>query len=177
MKVHRPDSGTPVVLLDPVLSELYDDIVHDIIIIIYLSGSGNADGSWIMGGSLLLNLELKNEKGTGGGSSYMQSIGYFTKHWVNETRKSTWKKSLCPTILVEITGPEISIFLLHSIFVLFFPLIDLDIAVSGAVLNEQGVLCDPFATASLLFNVYDYNHLVRAGNQSSKELGVILPKI
>jgi len=72
----------------------------------------------------------------------MQNVGYFTKHWVDETRKSTWKKSLCPTILIEITGPEI--------------------AVSGAVLDEQGVLCDPFATASLLFNIYDYNHLVRA---------------
>ncbi len=36
------------------------------------------------------------------------------------------------------------------------------IAVNGAVLTKEGVLVDPFATASMLCNFYDYNHLVTA---------------
>ena len=67
---------------------------------------GNADANWIVNDRMLLNLELKNEKGSGGGCSYMQNIYYYSKHWAN--RKTAALVSLCPTILVEITGPEIS---------------------------------------------------------------------
>jgi hypothetical protein len=34
--------------------------------------------------------------------------------------------------------------------------------VNGAVLTKEGVLVDPFITASMLCNMYDYNHLVTA---------------
>jgi hypothetical protein len=30
------------------------------------------------------------------------------------------------------------------------------------VYTPEGVLCDPFVTASLLYNIHDYNHLVTA---------------
>ncbi len=38
----------------------------------------------------------------------------------------------------------------------------MNIAVSGIVYTPEGVLCDPFATASLLHNMHDYKHLVTA---------------
>jgi hypothetical protein len=34
--------------------------------------------------------------------------------------------------------------------------------VSGAVFTKSGILCDPITTASMLYNVYDYNHLETA---------------
>jgi len=68
----------------------------------------HADANWLTGDCLALNSESKNEKGSGSGSSYVQNLGYYTKHWAKSTRKAVMNKSLCPTILIEITGPEIS---------------------------------------------------------------------
>jgi hypothetical protein len=34
--------------------------------------------------------------------------------------------------------------------------------VNGAVLTKEGVLVDPFVTASMLCNIYDYDHQVTA---------------
>lgn len=106
---------------------------------------------------MLLNLEVKNEKGSGGGCSYMQNINYYSKHWAS--RKTASLVSHCPTILLEITGPEIS----YWIFVIFHYFFNLfDIAVNGAVFSDAGILCDPFFTASLLCNEYDYIHMCTA---------------
>jgi hypothetical protein len=41
---------------------------------------GNADANWILNEHMLLNLEVKNEKGSRGGCSYMQNINYYSKH-------------------------------------------------------------------------------------------------
>lgn len=71
---------------------------------------GNTDANWIVNDCMLLNLEAKNEKGSGTGCSYMQNLNYYSKHWAERKLKAL--ASHCPTILVEITGPEIS-----SIFV------------------------------------------------------------
>jgi hypothetical protein len=67
---------------------------------------GNTDANWIVNDCMLLNIETKNEKGTGTGCSYMQNINYYNKHWAEHKLKTLI--SYCPTILVEITGPEIS---------------------------------------------------------------------
>eukprot|EP00026_Physarum_polycephalum_P006376 Phypoly_transcript_06418.p1 GENE.Phypoly_transcript_06418~~Phypoly_transcript_06418.p1 ORF type:complete len:436 (+),score=40.61 Phypoly_transcript_06418:399-1706(+) len=194
IKAHRTTSDIPVVLLDSVLSDLYDDIVgkkykptpkdctHAVTLMEGLSQGfddeasmlkfllgwaetygwtlvqhGNADANWIVDERMLLNLEVKNEKGSGGGCSYMLNINYYIKHWANH--KIAALESLCPTILLEITGPEI--------------------AVNGAVFSNSGILCDPFFSASLLCNEYDYHHMctvARIIGAISKAIGQLKAK-
>lgn len=38
----------------------------------------------------------------------------------------------------------------------------MQISVSGAVFTSGGVMCDPFITESLLYNLSNYDHCVRA---------------
>lgn len=73
----------------------------------------NSDGTWLVGNNMILNLEVKLDKGEGGGDCYMQSCAHYTKHWINPSRGNDIEKSVCPSILVEIVGPQIS---LHCYF-------------------------------------------------------------
>ena len=53
---------------------------------------------------------MKREKGIGGVCcSYMQNLGYYIKSWTDVVTDSVAEKSNCPSILVELTGPEISL--------------------------------------------------------------------
>lgn len=101
-----------------------------------------------------------NDKGAGG-SSYMQNVGYFTNIGPTKQENQHGKNPFVPQYWLRSQDLKYPFFCCIP-FLCFSSLIDLDIAVNGAVLDEQGVLCDPFATTSLLFNVYDYDHLVHA---------------
>lgn len=70
----------------------------------------NSDGTWLDGNNMILNLEVKLDKGESGGDSYMESCAHYTKHWINPARGSLIEKSVCPSILLEIVGPQISLY-------------------------------------------------------------------
>lgn len=70
--------------------------------------AGKAEVKWLVGPCLIINMELKRDKATGTGSSYMQNICYYIENWTDVAAKPVRIGSNCPSILVEITGPEIS---------------------------------------------------------------------
>ena len=59
--------------------------------------------------AFLMNREDKNEKGHGGGESYLQNACYYTKFHGRSSHKDLIRASCCPTFLVELVGPAICI--------------------------------------------------------------------
>ena len=67
------------------------------------------DGSYIRCNGLVLNLEIKNEIGTGGGSPHIQNACVSGSHASSVESKSIRDISVCPTLLVEMAGPNMSL--------------------------------------------------------------------
>ena len=57
----------------------------------------------------LLNREDKNEKGQGGGDTYLQNACYYAKFHGQSINLELIRASCCPTFLVELVGPAICI--------------------------------------------------------------------
>ena len=72
-------------------------------------GNGTTDGSYICSNGLVLNLEIKNEIGMGGGSPHIQNAGYSSSHASSVGSKVIRDISVCPTLLVELAGPNMSL--------------------------------------------------------------------
>jgi hypothetical protein len=66
---------------------------------------------WTEGSCLVLSIEMHKEKGAGGCCSYMKNICHYIKCWTDVVTDSIVEKSNCPSILLEISGPEISCYL------------------------------------------------------------------
>lgn len=83
---------------------------------------GRSDyAKWVVGRCLVANIEMKREKGTGGNCcSYMQNLGYYTLSWVDDVAATVIDRSNCPSILIELTGPEISLVLCSVAFYFSF---------------------------------------------------------
>ena len=65
------------------------------------------DGSVIHLGGLLVNLEVKNEIGMGGGAVHVQNAAYAAAH-AFQARKVRGR-SVCQTLLIELAGPNMSL--------------------------------------------------------------------
>ena len=63
-----------------------------------------SDGTYLFGKVLLLNLEVKVQKGDGGGDPTMQNIGYYVNNLPNQVDRAM------PCILLDICGPLLSVF-------------------------------------------------------------------
>ena len=89
-------------------------------------GGCETDGTILRNdGTFLCNLEVKNEKGTGGGDPYMQNLAYFINFF--DTEKN------CPCFLLELCGPSFS--------------------VSGIVNTFESIICEPLTPSYSLFPV------------------------
>lgn len=85
--------------------------------------SSRTDGSLLHPhGGMLLNVQGKNEVGTGGGAIHVQNAAYHAAYIAQESAATIRKKTVCPSILIELAGPHLS--------------------VSGAVFGEYAI-CDP----------------------------------
>ena len=62
------------------------------------------DGSYIFGERILLNLEVKIQKGEGGGDPTMQNIAYYIKNLPKNLKQAM------PCFLLDICGPLLSVF-------------------------------------------------------------------
>ena len=86
---------------------------------------GITDGSLLhRSGALYGNMEVKNEVGAGGGSIHVQNAAYAALHATGPGRKSVRDRCVCPTLLLEVAGPNLSL--------------------SGAVFSNVAV-CDPLS--------------------------------
>ncbi len=65
------------------------------------------DGSFIHLGGMLVNIEVKNEIGSGGGAIHIQNAAYAAAHAFQA--KKVRGKSVCPTLLIELAGPNMSL--------------------------------------------------------------------
>jgi len=103
---------------------------------------------------MVLNMEGKVGKGSGGGDSYLQNLCYYATE-CGSLPGTVTKLCRVPVILIEVTGPEL--------------------AISGAVLTST-VNINPFFCISLLYNPLDSYHLkevaqcIRALKDSLHEL-------
>jgi hypothetical protein len=74
--------------------------------------TGTTDGTTFDAG---VNIEYKNEKGTGGGDPYLQNAAYYVQFWTDKgienenDQKRGPQKHCCPWILVEVLGQEIGL--------------------------------------------------------------------
>ena len=76
---------------------------------IKLSGA-ETDGSVLhWKGGLVTNVEVKNEIGTGGGSIHIENAAYAANYATDDANKSVREVSVCPTILIELAGPNMSL--------------------------------------------------------------------
>eukprot|EP00993_Chasmostoma_nieuportense_P000001 NODE_1000_length_1718_cov_283.834695_g938_i1.p1 GENE.NODE_1000_length_1718_cov_283.834695_g938_i1~~NODE_1000_length_1718_cov_283.834695_g938_i1.p1 ORF type:complete len:525 (-),score=106.27 NODE_1000_length_1718_cov_283.834695_g938_i1:57-1631(-) len=82
-----------------------------------------SDASLFQQHALLLNLEIKNERHSGNVDAFCQNAAYYLKHWGQGNLKPLREKSYCPTFLVDICGPYLS--------------------VAGAVIFKDKVYVDP----------------------------------
>ena len=86
---------------------------------------GVTDGSLVhRSGALRANLEVKNEVGMGGGAIHVQNAAYAASHAVGKLNESIRGSCVCPTLLIEVAGPNMSI--------------------SGAVFGRTA-MCDPLS--------------------------------
>ena len=72
-------------------------------------GNGMTDGSYIFYNGLVLNMEIKNEIGLGGGSPHIQNAGYSASHASSDGSKIVRSLSVCPSLLLELAGPNMSL--------------------------------------------------------------------
>ena len=70
-------------------------------------GKAESDGSVLHLGGLLVNIEVKNEIGSGGGDIHVQNATYAAAHafQADQVRRI----SVCPTLLIELAGPNMSL--------------------------------------------------------------------
>ena len=70
-------------------------------------GKAESGGSFLHLGGLLVNIEVKNEIGSGGGAIHVQNAAYAAAHafQVDKVRRI----SVCPTLLIELAGPNLSL--------------------------------------------------------------------
>lgn len=59
--------------------------------------------------AMILNKEDKLAKGEGGGDAYMQNVGYYALFWANASEQAVWTHCVCPSILIEQAGHEVSL--------------------------------------------------------------------
>ncbi len=65
------------------------------------------DGSFMHLGGLLVNIEVKNEVGSGGGAIHVQSAAYAAAHAFQASKIR--RNCVCPTLLIELAGPNMSL--------------------------------------------------------------------
>ena len=70
-------------------------------------GKAESDGSFLHPGGLLVNIVVKNEIGSGGGAIHVQNAAYAAAHAFQAHKVR--RKSVCPTLLIELAGPNMSI--------------------------------------------------------------------
>lgn len=70
--------------------------------------SGETDGSLCVSGGLLVNLEAKNEIGSGNGCCHVQNAAHALLYVCQNKMDSLRNVSRCPTILIELAGPNLS---------------------------------------------------------------------
>ena len=70
-------------------------------------GKAETDGSFLHLGGLLVNIEVKNEIGFGGGAIHVQNAAYAAAHAFQADKVR--RISVCPTLLIELAGPNISL--------------------------------------------------------------------
>jgi hypothetical protein len=59
-----------------------------------------------LGECMILNVEMKNEKGAGGADPYLENVAYYVHFWAD---RGGPKRNCCPSLLVEIVGQEIGL--------------------------------------------------------------------
>lgn len=69
--------------------------------------TAETDGSFLHLGGLLVNIQVKNEIGSGGGAVHVQNAAYAAAH-AFQTAKVR-RVSVCPTLLIELAGPNLSL--------------------------------------------------------------------
>jgi len=72
-------------------------------------GNGKTDGSYISCNVLVLNLAIKNEIGMGRGSPHIQNAVCSCSYASSVGSKLIRDISVCPTLLVELAGPNMSL--------------------------------------------------------------------
>ncbi|KAL0047747.1 hypothetical protein WJX82_010836 [Trebouxia sp. C0006] len=97
---------TPVVLLDPILAQLLED-EFNVTFQRAKYHKAETGGSFIHLGGMLVNIEVKNEIGSGGGAIHVQNAAYAAAHAFQA--KKVRGKSVCPTLLIELAGPNMSL--------------------------------------------------------------------
>ena len=92
-------------------------------------GDAETDGSLMhFKGGLMVNIEVRNEVGAGSGTSHVQNRAYAAKYAAREG-DIVRQPSVCPTLLVELAGPNMSL--------------------SGAVFSDV-LICDQLSPMVLL---------------------------
>ena len=72
-------------------------------------GDAKTDGSLTHPkGGLMVNIEVKNEVGSGGGAIHVQNAVYAAKYAAGQARVLR-QFSTCPTLLIEVAGPNMSL--------------------------------------------------------------------
>ena len=74
-------------------------------------GKAETAGSFLHLGGLLVNIEVKNEIGSGGGATHVQNAAYAAAHAFQADKVR--RISVCPTLLIELAGPNMGLFLLQ----------------------------------------------------------------
>jgi hypothetical protein len=114
------DENSRVDAIHGLLRDEYGQVFHRVTI-----ERGVTDGSLLhRSGALLANLEVRNETGTGGGAIHVQNAAYAASNAVAPKSITVREKSVCPTLLIELAGPNMSL--------------------SGAVFGKQA-MCDPLS--------------------------------
>lgn len=70
-------------------------------------GEAESDGSFLHLGGLLVNIEVKNEIGSGGGATHVQNAAYAAAHAFQADKVR--RISVCPTLLIELAGPNMNL--------------------------------------------------------------------
>ncbi len=68
-------------------------------------GKCETNGSWTHLGGMLVNIEVKNEIGSGGGAPHVQNAAYAAAYAFQADKN---RISVCPTLLIELAGPNMS---------------------------------------------------------------------
>ena len=118
-------------------------------------GDAETDGSLMhFKGGLMVNIEVKNEVGAGSGAIHVQNAAYAAKYAGREGNIAR-QPSVCPTLLVELVGPNMSL--------------------SGAVFSDV-LICDQLSPmVSLLWQ--PHNPLMLQAARCFMALRLALPRL
>jgi len=72
-------------------------------------GNAETDGSFLHGSGLVVNLEVKNEIGTGGGAIHVQNASSVAQYAAQNSMKHIRDLCVCPSLLIELAGPNMSL--------------------------------------------------------------------